>query len=143
MPSRKVADDGEFTLPACKFTPPPDLEFDGWLVNGAVYQPGDTVKLDADAVAVAQWYGLAVSDILPNWNAVTVQLSNAVKKPVAVAVCAYSDAGQMLSCAVRTIDSGATADLSPSIPGAAYLQAFLLSPDTSAPLCVPFRKNLG
>ena len=143
MPSRKVADDGEFTLPACKFTPPPDLEFDGWLVNGTVYQPGDTLQLDADAVAVAQWYGVAVSDILSNWGAVRVQLSNAVRKPVAVAVCAYSDAGQMLSCAVCIIDSGSTADLKPDISGAAYLQAFLLSPDTSAPLGVPFRKNLG
>ena len=143
MSPRKVADDGEFTLPACKFTPPPDLEFDGWLVNGAVYQPGDTVQLNADAVAVAQWYGIAVSDILPNWKAVTVQLSNEVRKPVSVVVCAYSGTGQMLSCAVQTIDSGNTADLKPDIAEAAYLNAFLLSPDTSAPLCAPLRKNLA
>ncbi|MBR4545054.1 MAG: InlB B-repeat-containing protein, partial [Oscillibacter sp.] len=146
MPSRKVPDDGNFVFPKCEFTPPPtppNAEFDGWLVNGTVYQLGDTLKLDSDAVAVAQWYSLAVSDILPNWSAVTVQLSNAVKKPVTVAVCAYSDAGQMLSCATQTIDSGATANLRLNVTGSAYLQAFLASPDTSAPLCAPFRKNIA
>ncbi|MBQ9521419.1 MAG: InlB B-repeat-containing protein [Oscillospiraceae bacterium] len=144
MSPLKVADNGIFVFPRCGFTPPstpPNAEFDGWLMNGTVYQVGDTVKLNADAVAVAQWYGLAVKDILPNWNAVTIQLSNAVRKPVSVVVCAYSNDGQMLSCAARTVDSGASVDLSPSTTGAAYLKAFLLSPDTSAPLCDPFRKD--
>lgn len=142
MSPRKVAEDGNFTFPRCEFTPPPDTEFDGWLMNGTAYQVGDTVKLNADAVAVAQWYGVAVSDILPGWkNAVTVQFSNEVKKPVSVVVSAYADDGKMLSCAARTIDSGTTADLSPDTTGAAYLKAFLLSPDDSAPLCDPFRKD--
>ena len=158
MPPLKVADNGIFVFPKCGFTPPPtppNAEFDGWLMNGTVYQVGDTVELHADAVAVAQWYGIAVSDILPGWkNAVTVQFSNAVKRPVSVVVCAYSNEerilpangeagrdGKMLSCAARTVDSGTSADLSPDITGAAYLKAFLLSPDTFAPLCAPFLKD--
>ena len=147
MPPLKVADNGIFVFPKCGFTPPstpPNAEFDGWLMNGTFYQVGDTVELHADAIAVAQWYGIAVGDILPGWkNAVTVQFSNAVKRPVSVVVCAYSNEGRvppdngkpgrdgkMLSCAARTVDSGTSADLSPDTTGAAYLKAFLLSPDT-------------
>ena len=142
MSPRKVADDGQFTLPVCGFTAPSAaMKFDGWLVNGTVYQPGQTVQLNADAVAVAQWFGLTIGGVTLNQDTVTVTFSNEVRKPVSVVVCAYSDAGKMLSCAARTIDTGATADLNPDTSGAAYLKAFLLSPDTSAPLCVPFRKD--
>lgn len=139
MSPRKVADDGQFTLPVCGFTAPsPDTRFDGWLVNGTLYQPGQTLRLNADALAVAQWFGVTVAG-----SSVTVRFSDAVKKPVSVVVCAYADDGKMLSCAARTVENGTAADLSPDIAGAAYLKAFLLDANTDAPLCNPVRKILG
>ena len=144
MSPRTVADDGQFTLPVCEFTAPStDGTFIGWLVNGTVYQPGQTVTLTADTVAVAQWSGLTVSDITVKQNAVTVKFSGEVSKAMSVSVCAYSKDGKMLACAAQTVNSGTSATLSLTTAGADYVKAFLLDANDSAPLCNPVRKNLS
>ena len=45
----------DFTVPACGFKAPSGKKFAGWLVNGEVVQPGDTITIQGDTTLVAQW----------------------------------------------------------------------------------------
>ncbi|WP_044915441.1 hypothetical protein [Butyrivibrio sp. WCE2006] len=45
-----------YTLPVCTFTSPINKEFEGWLINGALYSPGDVINVGYPRVDVcAAW----------------------------------------------------------------------------------------
>ena len=46
---------GEYTLPSCGFIAPEGQEFAGWLVDNKMYQPGQSVIVDADTTIIASW----------------------------------------------------------------------------------------
>ncbi|MBQ9492996.1 MAG: InlB B-repeat-containing protein, partial [Oscillibacter sp.] len=142
MSTRKVADDGKFTLPDCEFSAPsPDARFTGWLINGKLYKVGQTLQVTENVTATAQWSGHGISGVTVSGNTVTVRFNQKVQKGEVVAVAAYSEQGQMLRCALLDTADDTTAALTLNTSGAAYLNAFLLSAD-NVPLCGPFRKAL-
>ena len=50
-----VSAGASYTAPTCAFTAPDGMEFSGWLVDGVVYQPGDSIEVAGDVTLVAQW----------------------------------------------------------------------------------------
>ncbi|MBQ9492835.1 MAG: InlB B-repeat-containing protein, partial [Oscillibacter sp.] len=138
MSPGKATEDGRFTFPVCEFTPPAGQSFTGWLVNGKVYQPGQSLTLDSDTTAVAQWSGSvpAIQNVTVSGGSIAVAATVPLDG-LTVAVCAYAKSGQMLRCA-----SGGSVGLSLDTAGAAYLRAFLLDAGTQRPVCEPYQKNL-
>ena len=50
-----------YTLPANEFTAPANKKFDGWEVNGQIYQPGASVTLTSDTTIKAIWKSVQVN----------------------------------------------------------------------------------
>ena len=46
---------GSFKLPECDFTGVDFYKFDGWMIDGVKYRPGDRVTINADTVVTATW----------------------------------------------------------------------------------------
>ena len=47
--------EGDYKLPACKFTAPEDKQFKAWSVDGKEYAAGKTIKVTADVTVKAIW----------------------------------------------------------------------------------------
>ena len=150
MQLRKTADDGTVTLPLCEFTAPSSSQsFQGWLIDGMVYQPGATVSLAQNSIAYAQWSGSAsaysVTKVSVNVNEITLNFSGPRQENITVAVAGYSGRDQMLFCVLKDGSTGADGSGSVSLPvdgtGAAYVRVFLLDKQTNQPLCAGFRKD--
>ena len=45
----------EYKLPVCTFTAPVGKTFEAWSVGGAVYQPGETIKVNEPTTVLALW----------------------------------------------------------------------------------------
>lgn len=56
MGAKQVLYGSEFTFPKCTFTAPEDAAFSHWTMGDAVYEIGDTIMLEEDAVIKAWWY---------------------------------------------------------------------------------------
>ena len=50
-----------YTLPANGFTAPANKKFEGWEVNGQIYQPGASVRLTSDTTIKAIWKSVQVN----------------------------------------------------------------------------------
>ncbi len=59
----KMVSDDTFVLPECTFTAPEEAEFLGWIVNGKMYDAGDTVSIPVDSMARAVWSTTYESEI--------------------------------------------------------------------------------
>ena len=55
MADVKVDKDSNYSLPACKFTPPTDKEFKAWQVGGVEKNIGDEITVDGDKTVTAVW----------------------------------------------------------------------------------------
>lgn len=54
--AKQVLYGSEFTFPKCTFTAPEDAAFSHWTMGDTVYEIGDTIVLEEDAVIKAWWY---------------------------------------------------------------------------------------
>lgn len=64
MPVMKVLS-GIGVFPNNDFEAPDQKFFEGWYVDGTLYQPGDTILFTKDITAIAQWgYGSATKDLV-------------------------------------------------------------------------------
>ncbi len=50
-----VSETAGWTAPACEFTPPDGMEFEGWEYGGLVYEPGQAVALTGEKILTARW----------------------------------------------------------------------------------------
>lgn len=121
------------------------MEFDGWLVDGQAYQPGERCTLTGDAAATAQWKPLdtgghpyAIRDITKIAGGVKVQIANRSGDGAALMLALYSSDGQFLRMASKACQiakgTSVTVTLALDTADAGTAKAFLLGTDDRTPL---------
>ena len=55
MDNVKVSKGSSYKLPKCTFTAPTNKQFKNWKIGSSYYNPGDTITVNSDTTAYAQW----------------------------------------------------------------------------------------
>ena len=72
MESLEFTSSRTVVLPECTFAAPEDSVFQGWQIEGKLYQPGETVTRYWNSTAKAMWSNNAVSIIIPSGGNIAV-----------------------------------------------------------------------
>ena len=87
-----VAKGESYTLPKCELTPPfsARYRFKGWKVNGTVYNVGDTITVNSDTTAVAQWQRYYLVRYYPN-NGTTQVKQHVIDDGITTSLLSYEN----------------------------------------------------
>ncbi len=90
MEDAKARFNRPYTLPDCLFTAPEGEAFDGWVINGTKYAPGDEITVTSDTTVVAEWAVMISVKFDANGGSGEMQTMYSPEGKFVLPVCEYT-----------------------------------------------------